>query len=71
MIGRDLGELGHRGDDEWVRYGLADSDRNRRVRVCDGARSFRDEQLAFRLPVASRTLSDSPCCPKTLTWDRA
>src|SRR5438876_11007878 len=50
MIGRDLGQLGHQGHDERLRYGLAEADRNRPVRVCDGARSLWDEQMAFRLP---------------------
>jgi hypothetical protein len=50
MIGRDLGQLGHQGHDVGLRYGLAEADRNRHVRVCDGARSLRDEQMAFRLP---------------------
>src|SRR6478672_4692402 len=50
MIGRDLGQLRHQGHDERLRYGLAVADRNRAVRVCDGARSLRDEQMAFRLP---------------------
>jgi hypothetical protein len=50
MIGRDLSQLGHQGHDERLRYGLAETDRNRPVRVCNGARSLRDEQMAFRLP---------------------
>src|SRR5882757_11346771 len=49
MIGRDLGQLGHQGHDERLRYGLAEADRNRPVRISDGARSLGDEQMAFRL----------------------
>jgi hypothetical protein len=56
IIGREVGELGHQGHDEWLRYGLADADRKRHVRVCDGARSLRDEQVALRL---SQGLKDS------------
>ena len=36
--------------DERLRYSLAEADRNRPVRVCDGARSLRDEQMPLRLP---------------------
>jgi hypothetical protein len=51
VIGIDIGKNSFHvvGHDERLRYGLAVADRKRPVRVCDGARSLRDEQMAFRL----------------------
>src|ERR1700682_921105 len=47
---RSLSAFAAASADERLRHGLAEADRNRPVRVCDGARSLRDEQMAFRLP---------------------
>jgi hypothetical protein len=71
MIGRDLGQLGHQGHDERLRYGLAGP-------IGIGLSAYAMEQdrsgmnrWRFVCPMASRTLSDRPCCPKTLASDRA
>src|SRR6267154_6811498 len=50
MVEVDLSEMSHQGDYERLRYCLVLANKYRRVRVCDRARTPRDEPMAFRLP---------------------
>src|SRR4249920_4019649 len=50
MVELDLSEMSHQGDYVGLWYCLIFADRYRPVRVCDRARTPRDEPMAFRLP---------------------